>query len=250
MLLLLLQMTLSNPLSDSEYFKLVPIRSGTYKVGGRKQTQSQRRTVHLNRDVYIMTTEVTKDLWYDVTKQRKGAFQNCQRNCPVQEISWFDAVSFANQLSEHMNLDSCYKITSKNITWNKSCTGYRLPTEDEWEVAASDGYTYAGGHGIHEVSWNLFNANRKIHPVASKKPNAKGIYDMSGNVWEWVWEGRGNRNLTVSTNIRQRIRKGGSWSSGPNASEVFFRGYFDTQIHNPSVGLRLVRTAGEKFSER
>ena len=250
MLLFIIPFAFSSPDKESKHFDLISLKSGTYQIGGTQQTQSRRRSVKISRDVYIMKTEVTKELWYEVTRERKGAFQNCQRNCPVQEVSWFDAVTFANELSEYMDIKPCYTISQTNITWDTSCTGYRLPTEDEWEIAASDGYTYSGGHAINEVSWNLFNSDRKIHPVASKNPNSKGLYDMSGNVWEWVWEGRGNRNSTVSTKIRQRIRKGGSWSSGPNASEVSFRGYFDTQIHNPSVGLRLVRTSAEKVSTK
>lgn len=247
MLLYVFQIAFAN---TSNYYELVPIKSGTYTLGATQQTHSHRRSVKLNRDVLIMTTEVTKELWYEVTRQRKGTFQKCQKNCPVQEVSWFDAVQFANEFSEYSDLDPCYIITENHITWNRSCTGFRLPTEDEWEVAAADGYTYSGGHAIHDVSWNLFNANRSIHPVASKSPNKNGLFDMSGNVWEWVWEGRGTSSQTVSTKVRQRIRKGGSWSSGPNASEVFFRGYFDTQLHNPSVGLRLVRTASERVSEK
>jgi formylglycine-generating enzyme required for sulfatase activity len=131
---------------------------------------------------------------------------------PVEQLSWYDAIEFCNQLSELQGLDKCYRITNistkdtdgnemnrimyANVDWNTNANGYRLPIEKEWEYAAKAGTNnrYAGTddeNKLGEYAWYYNNSialGVPTHPVATKKPNEWGFYDMTGNVYEWCWD--------------------------------------------------------------
>jgi formylglycine-generating enzyme required for sulfatase activity len=111
---------------------------------------------------------------------------------PVVAVSWYDAVAFCNELSRSEGLAPCYEIEGEDVQWT-SMDGYRLPTEAEWEYACRAGTTtaYSFGDdpaGLGEYAWYDENADDETHPVARKKPNGWDLYDMHGNVWEWVWD--------------------------------------------------------------
>ena len=129
-------------------------------------------------------------------------------NLPVEGITWYDAIYFCNELSRLSGFTPVYSVNGETdvkkwnytphskavlkgeIDYNPSADGYRLPTIEEWRYAAKGGqnYKYAGSDNMNEVSWNTDNSGEKTHPVAQKKPNGYGLYDMSGNVCEWVWD--------------------------------------------------------------
>ena len=170
---------------------------------------------------------------------------------PVTDISWYDAVKWCNAKSEHENLEPAYYMEgkvyrdgdfghdgSRLVSWHKKASGYRLPTEVEWEWAArggplSEGHTFSGSDNPEDVSWHEKNSNGDTKPVGLKTANELGIHDMSGNVWEWCWDRDQRRSV-------HRIR-GGSWNHNANNGAVRYRIALCPEIRYGVIGFRLAR---------
>ena len=191
------------------------------------------------------------------------------KNNPVNNISWYDALVYCNTLSIKEGLTPCYAIggkthpskwgavpTGNDSTWNAAtcdskANGYRLPTEAEWEWAARGGgesYTYAGSDTIGDVAWYIKNTNDTgTRDVKTKKANAYGLYDMSGNVWEWCWDWCGSISSgTASTGPASgstRCLRGGSWLSDAYDARVADRYCSYPYDRHGYYGFRLVRSA-------
>ena len=155
---------------------------------------------------------------------------------PVENVSWYDAIYFCNKLSEEFGYKPVYSVdgisdvlkwnyTPHNgdsirgeVTQNTKANGFRLPTVEVWEYAARGGqnYKYSGSNNLDEVGWYSRNSGNKTHPVAQKKANGYGLYDMSGNVWEWCWDVY-------------------PWDVYPHNSRYIFGGYFDSDEKNCRV---------------
>ena len=211
------------------------------------------------KDYKMSTTEITQGIYESVMGENPSKFKG--ENNPVESTSWYDAIYFCNKLSEKCGYTPVYSVGGttdvtkwnytphqkdsiyKDITQNTKADGFRLPTNAEWEYAAKGGqnYEYAGSNNIDEVAWYDKNSNGTTHPVAQKKANGYGLYDMSGNVEEWCGDDafEGFRHLRI-----------GGWDSSEFNCMFSFNMGCDL-AHSPlndNTGFRVVRTAKEKAS--
>ncbi len=197
-----------------------------------------------DRNYSIMATEVTQKLYEAVMGENPSEHKGDE--LPVENVSWFDCVVFCNKLSENQKLKPCYsykgstdvseweEFKEKDFVCNFNASGYRLPTLDEWRYAARGGedYKYAGSDNLDAVGWYRDNSDKRTHPVAQKKPNGYGLYDMSGNVREWVWDSRGRYD-------DNRYYCGGSYSRD-DYCEVDYRDFNYAYYRYYNLGFRLV----------
>ena len=218
-------------------FEMVYVEGGSFDMGATSEQGSDaydwEKPVHsvTLSDYYIGKCEVTQELWEAVMGSNPSNFRGAQN--PVESVSWNDCQNFIKKLNS---------LTGKN---------FRLPTEAEWEYAARGGnqsrhYKYSGSGNIGNVAWYYDNSGSRTHAVGTKSPNELGIYDMSGNVWEWCSDWYGGYSAGAQTNPQgpssgyNRVLRGGSWYNGAWICRVSNRydsapGYGD-YIH----GLRLV----------
>jgi formylglycine-generating enzyme len=175
-----------------------------------------------------------------------------KENHPVVGVSWYDAAAYCNWLSEQEGLNPCYSGSGESIACKFYANGYRLPTEAEWEYAArggekSKGYTYSGSNDPDIVAWYADNANGTTHEVGGKRPNELGLYDMSGNVWEWCWDWYGPYSGETRNNPRGpetgtvRVLRGGCWFSFARGSRSACRFGSRPSFSVFILGFRLAR---------
>lgn len=257
-------MTPPPPATPGPAYELVRIPAGTVTVGctpGQDpychKSEKPAHAVTIGHDLLFGRTEVTQELYAAVMGTSPHAFDGCGGQCPVESVSWFDAVRFANALSERDGLPACYRIDGDQVSWPEGvgCTGYRLPTEAEWEHAARGGQDLPYGHtkAVDEAGWTVSNAGGRPHPVGTLAPNAYGVYDTVGNVWEWCWDWRGKyRRRAVadpqgpaspSRKDPRRVLRGGSWAMFTSVATVSTRNGHKPDRADTNTGIRLVRTA-------
>ncbi|MBI2375216.1 MAG: formylglycine-generating enzyme family protein [Deltaproteobacteria bacterium] len=244
----------------------VVIPAGTFTMGspsgepGRVSNETQHQ-VTLMRSFWLKATEVTQAEWRDVMGTNPSRFTTCGDACPVEQVSWNDAVDYVNALSRREGLPECYGGTVSARTFvGLSCTGYRLPTEAEWEYAtragtptalwngALQGAGCSGGANVDAVAWYCGNASSTSHPVALKPANAWGLYDVHGNVWEWVHDWYGNYPGGAETDPTgpsagsSRVVRGGSRGSGAEICRSAQRDYYDPTGRYGGIGFRPSRS--------
>ena len=240
-------------------YPLVSLPGGAFTMGctvGQSDCGSAEKPAHrVTVSTFSMgATEVTQGLWTSVMRSNPSRFDSCGDDCPVENVSWLDAVAFANAMSAREDLEACYRVSGETVTWPKgiACRGYRLPTEAEWEYAARAGEDtlYAGSNSVDEVAWYKGNSGRTTHPVGQKAANRWKIHDMSGNVWEWCWDWYGDYNSddkadpVGASSGSFRVNRGGSWGVAPRVTRVAVRYWYAPGFrHYGSVGLRLARSS-------
>lgn len=225
-------------------FKMIKVKSGTFEMGS---TSGDVHSVTLTKSYYMGETEVTQALWYAVMGEKPTAYgskwddtRKQGDNYPAYYISYEDCEQFLTKLNQ--------------LTGQK----FRFPTEAEWEFAAkggtkSKGYTYAGSNTIGDVAWYTVNsyelgssnANYGTHVVKTKSSNELGLYDMSGNVWEWCYDWYGSYSSTAQTDPTgattgsNRVYRGGGWSSSAADCRTANRNYNSPSDCYSNLGFRL-----------
>ena len=208
--------------------------------------EKPRHKVRLTRDFFIGKYAVTQALWESVMGSNPSKFKGANR--PVEQVSWFDVVDFCNKLSKREGLELAYMVNGKTVICNWNAKGYRLPTEAEWEYSARGGeyHKYSGSNKVDEVAWYDDNSGDETHPVGQKKSNGFGLYDMSGNVWEWVWDRWGDYSSGSQTDPTgpnsgpARVNRGGSWGDNAWDARVSVCSYEDPAKRLRFLSFRLV----------
>lgn len=208
-----------------------------------------QREVTISRAFLLKATEVTQGEWRALMGNNPSHFSACGDDCPVENVSWFDAVDYLNRLSTQEGFESCYAISGESVTFKGlSCKGYRLPTEAEWEYAARAGTTGATYGALSQTAWYADNSGKKTHAVGQKQANAWGLYDMLGNVWEWTGDWYGNYGSGPATDPvgpatgSFRVARGCSWPYVTRFCRAALRNYGEPAIRNRDVGFRPARS--------
>ena len=240
---------------EQYYLKPILISSGSFTMGSKQGDPDERpeHDVTLSHSFWMMEEELSQLTYLKTMKKNPSTFKECGEDCPVETISWLEAVQLSNQINTMLHLETCYQITDQEVVWTKGydCDGWRLPTEAEWEYAAAgkEISLYAGGDMIDELSWYLANSDQKTHACGLKGANRSKLVDMSGNVSEWIWDRYGPYSVEKQSDPlgantgEKRIVRGGSWASPAWGARVSFRDYNPPELALSEVGVRLCRTA-------
>lgn len=234
--------------------EMVLVSGGSFLMGtDAKDAEAKDR--HVNcvdvSDFYICQYPVTQKLWEKMMRSNPSRFEGDNR--PVENVNWFDSIDFCNRYSIECGLAPCYSVCGDHVDLlNSGKGGFRLPTEKEWEFAARGGhecrgYVYAGSDDVDDVAWCDSDSDDGPHPIGEKCPNELGLFDMSGNVWEWCWDRAGDDYFCTSEDKKlikhgevYRIIRGGSWSEEPYRCRVSSRGCDAPDLKCDFIGLRVV----------
>jgi formylglycine-generating enzyme required for sulfatase activity len=211
-------------------------------------------SVTLGHAFYMAETEVTQGEYARAVGENPSSFIDCGLDCPVERITWNDAALFFNAISAEDGLTPCFQCDEANclpLGSPLSCSGYRFPTEAEWAFAARCGDEF---HFFNDtvdpdsVAWTANNSGGTSHPVASLSPNACGLYDMIGNVWEWTWDWFSDYpSGPVSDPIgpaegEERVMRGSSWDGALEYTRLSNRSRNNPGDPLHILGLRMTRT--------
>ena len=260
-----------------EGFVLIP--GGTFQMGDSfSEGSSNELPVHsvTLSSFYMGKYEVTQAEWSQYMPAENWSSYGTGDNHPAYYVSWYKIIKYCNLRSMAEGLTPCYTInsstnpadwgdapTSSNAIWNAaicnwSANGYRLPSEAEWEYAArgglhhGDNFRYSGCHeqsDLTNYAWYSANSDFSTHPVGTKLPNQLGLYDMSGNLWEWCWDWYGSYTSDSVTNPygpttgSRRVSRGGGWDwYSPAVLRVAYRFDYTPYYSYADHGFRLSRT--------
>lgn len=234
------------------FMPLVLVEGGVFTMGSA-DWEWTRPVREVTLDSYwIGQFEVTQEQWKEVMGTEPSRFsENLQR--PVERVAWFETLEFCNRLSRKEGLSPVYIRSPSGLQVDWEANGYRLPTEAEWEYAArggnlSQGYSYSGGNSSLAIGWISANSRESTHPVGSKTPNELGLYDMSGNVWEWCWDRYALYSAQDQTNPRGPaagttfVIRGGSWDYDVAYCRPVVREHYSGG-KSDNIGFRVLRKA-------
>lgn len=212
---------------------MVPIPGGSVLLSDARSKQRWMATV----DAFCLGRyPVTKFLYEAIVGQ--AALLPHQLREPVTGVSWDEAVRFCNRLSELSGLARCYDVTAGgDVLFNLAAGGYRLPLEAEWEHACRAGTTTACYGKLEDVAWYAENSAGRIHEVGLKQPNAWGVHDMLGNVWEWCWD-----HLDPDVYRAYRVFRGGGWADQPWSCRASCRRGSHPSFRIDDLGFRVARS--------
>jgi formylglycine-generating enzyme required for sulfatase activity len=236
---------------------MVRISAGAFEMGTEDRTDAWLMHSRPIREVFVDSfdigaCEVTQAIFSKVMGFNPSLMQGDEHR-PVDQVSWFDAALFCNRLSELAGYMPAYDIHNRSCVFNRN--GFRLPTEAEWEYACRAGgrQRFYSGHStddLDRVAWFRLNSNGTTHPVGLKEPNAWGLYDMHGNVWEWCndwmvsYKQLKKRNPHGPGLGNSRILRGGGWHYDAEGCHAAYRQRARPDYKISSVGFRLVRNPG------
>ena len=243
-----------------DFSKYVLVEGGAFKMGTDQPVEPQESPKHEVRlsNFYLGKYEVTfeeYDKFCSATKRDTVPSGNWGRGKnPAFMVSWLDAITYCNWLSEKEKLSKCYIVKGEEVVWVDTARGYRLPTEAEWEYAARGGTkpkgtSFAGDSVIGTVAWYADNSSGKVQAVGQKQANELGLYDMNGNVWEWVWDwydwnyykSSPVQNPTGPRSGVYKVMRGGAWYNYGNYATVYTRQNNQLSFKQNSVGFRVAR---------
>ena len=235
--------------------EMLEVQGGSFIMGSKTGYTDEQPAHHVTLSTfYIGKYEITQTEYQKVMGANPAKFSlgNESRMRPVENVNWFDAIEFCNKLSAMDGLELVYKVDGLNVRADFSKDGYRLPTEAEWEFAArggdkSKGKIYSGSDEASAVSWYYLNSSRLTQPVGRKEPNEIGLYDMSGNVREWCWDGYAEYsdksviNPTGAISGVVRVIRGGAFGDLDPSLRIKFRNKLHQLDSQSDIGFRVVR---------
>ncbi len=199
---------------------------------------------------YITPHEITREQWSMANADYK--YDPEEKDLPIVRVSFFDVLEYCNQKSILDGYKPCYDFMLNGVTCDFNATGYRLPTEAEWEFAAKgrkrDNFTrYSGSNSADNAGWHKGNSEGSLHPVGQKQKNDLGLYDMSGNAFEWVWNWYSRYHYSQQALFEgpsdgtDKVIRGGSWFHDASEMRVTNRNYAKPHTQSNYIGFRLVR---------